>query len=138
MGSQSIKIFRWTSQSRTRGNGKEIKAELKDMQVNEKFTFNLFSVTRMLQKGYTLKGDTKSITLEKGNHAFMFDSVIWTRVLDSPATLPVSTCVLIGRVDGPFSKSNILWTRVSQMNVTPPHIGGLYVRHMSMCEACVL
>ncbi len=63
----------------TCGNGKEIKAELKDVQVNEKFNFNLFSVTRMLQKGYTLKGDAKSITLEKGNHAFVFDIVIWTR-----------------------------------------------------------
>jgi hypothetical protein len=63
----------------TCGNGKEIKAELKDVQVNEKFNFNLFSVTRMLQKGYTLKGDAKSITLEKGNHAFLFDSVIPTR-----------------------------------------------------------
>jgi hypothetical protein len=64
----------------TCGNGKEIEAELKDVQqVNEKFNFNLFSVTRMLQKGYTLKGDAKSITLEKDNHAFVFDSVIWTR-----------------------------------------------------------
>jgi hypothetical protein len=59
-------------------------------------------------------------------------------VLDSPATLPVSTRVLTGGVAGLSSKSNILWTRVSQMNVPPPHIGGLYVRHMSMCEACVL
>ena len=33
----------------------------------------------MLQKGYTLKGDAKSITLEKSNHAFVFDSVIWTQ-----------------------------------------------------------
>jgi hypothetical protein len=49
------------------------------VQVNEKFNFNLFSVTRMLQKGYRIKGDAKSITLEKGNHAFMFDSVIWTQ-----------------------------------------------------------
>jgi hypothetical protein len=40
----------------TCGNGKEIEAELKDMQVNEKFYLNLFSVTRMLQKRYTLKG----------------------------------------------------------------------------------
>ena len=63
----------------TCGNSKEIEAELKDVQVNEKFNFNLFSVTRMLQKGCTLKGDAKSITLEKGNHAFVFDSVIWTR-----------------------------------------------------------
>jgi hypothetical protein len=61
----------------TCGNGKEIEAELKDVQVNEKFNFNLFCVTRMLQKGYTLKGDVKSITLEKGNHSFVFDSVIW-------------------------------------------------------------
>jgi hypothetical protein len=61
-------------------NGKENEAELKDMQVNEKFNFNLFSVPRMLQKGYMLKGDAKSITLEKGNHAIVFDSVIWTRV----------------------------------------------------------
>ncbi len=63
----------------TCGNGKEIEAELKDVQVNEKFNFNLFSVTTMLQKRYTLKGDAKSITLEKGNHAFVFDSVIRTR-----------------------------------------------------------
>jgi hypothetical protein len=63
----------------TCGNGKEIEAELKkDVQVNEKFNFNLFSVTRMLQKGYMLKGDAKSITLEKGNHIIVFDSVIWT------------------------------------------------------------
>ncbi len=59
-------------------------------------------------------------------------------VLDSLATLPICTCVLTGRVAGLLSKSDILWTRVSQMNVPPPHIGGLYVRHMSMCEACVL
>jgi hypothetical protein len=64
--------------------------------------------------------------------------IFTSSMLDSPATLPVSTRVLNGRVAGLSSKSNILWTRVSQMNVTPPHIGGLYVRHMSMCEACVL
>ncbi len=59
-------------------------------------------------------------------------------LLDSPATLPISTRVLTGRVAGLSSKSDILWTKVSQMNVPPLHIGGLYVRHMSMCEACVL
>ncbi len=62
----------------TCGNGEEIEAELKDVQLNEKFNFTLFSVTRMLRKGYTLKGDAKSIILEKDNHAFVFDSVIWT------------------------------------------------------------
>jgi hypothetical protein len=36
-------------------DGKKIKAELKDVQVNEKFNFNLFSVTRMFQKRYILK-----------------------------------------------------------------------------------
>jgi hypothetical protein len=37
-----------------RNDGKEIKAELKHVQVNKKFNLNLFSVTRMLQKGYIL------------------------------------------------------------------------------------
>jgi hypothetical protein len=59
-------------------NGKEIKAELK-VQVNEKFNFNLFSITQMLQKGYILKGDANLIRLCKGNHKFKFDSVIWMR-----------------------------------------------------------
>jgi hypothetical protein len=44
-------------------DGKEIEAELKDVQVNEKFNFNLFSVTRMLQKGYILKRDVNSIEI---------------------------------------------------------------------------
>jgi hypothetical protein len=30
---------------------------LRDMQTNEMFNFNLFSVTKMLLKGYKLKGD---------------------------------------------------------------------------------
>jgi hypothetical protein len=60
-------------------NGDEIEAELQDIQVNKVFNFNLFSVTRMLQRGYKLKGDVKSMSLEKGNHKFMFDSVIRTR-----------------------------------------------------------
>jgi hypothetical protein len=54
----------------------EIEAELKDVQVNEKFNFNLFSVTQMLQKGYILKGDADVIRLCKGNHKLKFDSVI--------------------------------------------------------------
>jgi hypothetical protein len=59
-------------------------------------------------------------------------------LLDSLATLPVSTGVLTGRVARLSSKSDILWTRVSQMNYSPLHIDGLYVRHLSMYEACVL
>ena len=43
------------------------------------FNFNLFSVSRMLQRGYKLKGDAKSMSLEKGNHKFVFVSVICTR-----------------------------------------------------------
>ncbi len=57
---------------------KEIEAELKDVQVNEKFNFNLFSITQMHQKGYILKGDANLIRLCKGNHEFKFDSVIQT------------------------------------------------------------
>jgi hypothetical protein len=60
-------------------SSKEIKAELKYVQVNEKFNFDLFSVTQTLQKGYILKGDANLIILCKGNHKFKFDSVIWTQ-----------------------------------------------------------
>jgi hypothetical protein len=60
-------------------NGDEIEAELQDIHVNKMFNFNLSSVTRMLQRGYKLKGDAKSMSLEKGNHKFVFDSVICTR-----------------------------------------------------------
>jgi hypothetical protein len=59
-------------------NGDEIEAELKDVQVNQTFNFNLFSVTRMQQRGYLLKGDAKSTSLEKGKHKFVLDSVIRT------------------------------------------------------------
>ncbi len=59
-------------------DGKEIDAELKDVQVNKMFNFNLFSVTQMLQKGFILKGDAKLIRFCKGNPRFKFDSVIWT------------------------------------------------------------
>ena len=39
-------------------DGNEIRsAELKDVQVNDSFNVNLFSVTQMLRKGYKLKGD---------------------------------------------------------------------------------
>ncbi len=36
---------------------------LGDIQTNEKFNYNLFSVTKMLLKGYKLKGDKHSITV---------------------------------------------------------------------------
>jgi hypothetical protein len=45
-------------------DGKQIDAELRHDQVNKKFNFSLFSVTRMLQKGCTLRGDAKSISLQ--------------------------------------------------------------------------
>ena len=52
-------------------DGKEVRsAELKDVQVNEGFNFNLFSVNKMLMKGYTLKGDNKSLTISKGEVSF--------------------------------------------------------------------
>jgi hypothetical protein len=40
-------------------DGLEINAELKDMQVNENFNFNLFSMTKMPKKGYLLSGNKK-------------------------------------------------------------------------------
>jgi hypothetical protein len=39
---------------------------MKNVQVNEKFNFNLLSVTQMLQKGCILKGDANLIRLCKG------------------------------------------------------------------------
>ncbi len=60
-------------------DGLEIKAELKDMQVNKNFNFNLFSVTKMLKKGYLLSRNKKCMKLKKGAHEFTFESVIRTR-----------------------------------------------------------
>ncbi len=56
-----------------------INAELKDVQVNENFNFTLFSVTKMLKKGYLLSGNKKCMKLKKGAHEFMLESVIRTR-----------------------------------------------------------
>jgi hypothetical protein len=36
---------------------------LGDVQMNEKFNYNLISVTKMLLKGYKLKGDKHLITV---------------------------------------------------------------------------
>jgi hypothetical protein len=61
-------------------NGKEVRStELKDVQVNEGFNFNLFSVNKMLMKGYTLKGDDKSLMILKGEVSFVFDTMIHTK-----------------------------------------------------------
>ncbi len=54
-------------------------AELKDMQINEQFNFNLFSMTRMLGKGFKLKGDEKSISIYNVTCEFVFDTVIQTK-----------------------------------------------------------
>jgi hypothetical protein len=53
-------------------DGLEVKAELKDMQVNKNFNFNLFSVTKMLKKGYLLSGNEKCMKLKKVAHKFTF------------------------------------------------------------------
>jgi hypothetical protein len=60
-------------------DGLEIKAELKDVQINKNFNFNLFSVTKMLKKGYLLSGNKKCMKLKKGAHELTFQSVIRTR-----------------------------------------------------------
>ncbi len=54
-------------------------AELKDVQVNDRFNFNLFIVTRMLGKGFKLKGDKKLISIYNKTHKFVFDTVIHTK-----------------------------------------------------------
>ncbi len=40
-------------------------------------------------------------------------------LLDMPATLPVTTCVVTGRVAGMSRKSNILWTLVLRLMFLP-------------------
>ncbi len=52
-------------------DGLEINAELKDVEVNKNFNFNLFSVTKMLKKGYLLSGNKKCMKLKKGAHKFI-------------------------------------------------------------------
>jgi hypothetical protein len=54
-------------------------AELKDVQVNNQFNFNLFSATRMLGKGFKLKGDKKLISIYNKICKFVFDTVIHTK-----------------------------------------------------------
>ena len=56
-------------------NNKMRSVELKDVQVNKRFNFNLFSVNKMLLKGLKLKGDDKSLTISKGEVSFVFDTV---------------------------------------------------------------
>ncbi len=50
------------------------------MQINKNFNFNLFSMIKMLKKGYLLSGNKKSMKLKKGAHEFTFEIVIQTRV----------------------------------------------------------
>jgi hypothetical protein len=59
-------------------DGLESSVILKDIQVNENFNFNLFSMTKTLKKGYQLSGNEKFMKLNKGEHEFTFESVIKT------------------------------------------------------------
>ncbi len=49
---------------------------LGDIQTNEKFNYNLFSVTKMLLKGYKFKGDKHLITVWNQTRLIVFDLVI--------------------------------------------------------------
>jgi hypothetical protein len=49
------------------------------MQVIKNFNSKLFTVTKMLKKGYLLSGNEKCMKLKKGAHKFTFESVIRTR-----------------------------------------------------------
>jgi hypothetical protein len=49
------------------------------LQVNKNFNFDLFSMTKLLKKGYLLSGNEKCMKLKKGAHKFMFESVIKMR-----------------------------------------------------------
>jgi hypothetical protein len=61
-------------------DGNEIRsAELKDMQVNNCINFNLFSVTRMLGKGFKSKRDKKLVSIYNETCKFVFNTVIHTK-----------------------------------------------------------
>jgi hypothetical protein len=53
---------------------------LGDVQTNEKFNYNLFSVTKMLLKGYKLKGDKHLIAVWNQTQSVVFDLVIETKM----------------------------------------------------------
>jgi hypothetical protein len=53
---------------------------LGDIQTNGKFSYNLFSVTKMLLKGYKLKGNKHLITVWNQTQSFVFDLVIRTKM----------------------------------------------------------
>jgi hypothetical protein len=52
---------------------------LGDVQKNERSNFNLFSVTKMLLKGYKLKGNRYSLTVWNQTRKIVFDIMIHTR-----------------------------------------------------------
>ncbi len=52
---------------------------LGDVQTNEKFHYNLFSVTKMLLKGYKLEGNKHSLTLCNKTISIVFDIIIHTQ-----------------------------------------------------------
>ncbi len=53
---------------------------LGDVQTNEKFNYNLFSVTKMLLKGCKLKGDKHLITMWNQTQPIVFDLVIREKI----------------------------------------------------------
>ncbi len=62
-----------------KGGTEKFDVVLGDVQTNEKFNFNLFSVTKMLLKGYKLKGIRYSLTLWNQTQKINFDFVIHTQ-----------------------------------------------------------
>jgi hypothetical protein len=49
---------------------------LADVQINKKFHYNLFSVTKMLLKGYKLESDRHSLTLWNKTRSIVFDIIV--------------------------------------------------------------
>jgi hypothetical protein len=49
-----------------------------DVQTNKKFHYNLFSVTKMLLKGYKLEGSRHSLTMWNRTRSIVFDIIVCT------------------------------------------------------------
>jgi hypothetical protein len=62
-----------------KSGNKECKILMSDVKVVPDNKFNLFSITKRLNSGWKLGGDTNSIWLSKGNNKVVFDLKIKTK-----------------------------------------------------------
>ena len=128
-------------------DGNKLRAAcLTDVQVNERFNFNLFSITKMLLKGYQLKGDKKSISIWKGKVSFVFVTVVNTKhgalfcaIMKRPTNEPeVATASVERAEENPVKR--IVKTSVKRAHECLGHMSEAMTRaaatHLGMALSC--